>query len=129
MYIYFPGCKYNVNRVDKNIPRACLHVQFLHVLENELLHMVLNKYVRVCMHVNILTVTTDKVSPLPHIYTQILAHPQCLARIIGFLKGRYPVLRGTQRKSLPAQYMHQELWDGDLVGSLGWPCTLLQRVF
>lgn len=50
--------------------------QFLHVLDNELLHMVLNEEcVCACMHVNILTLITDNMNPPPHIYTQILGHP------------------------------------------------------
>lgn len=41
--------------------------------------MALNEeYVRTWMHVNILTLSTDKMSPSPHVYTQILGHPHPL---------------------------------------------------
>lgn len=57
--------------------------QFLHVLGNELLHMVLNgECVCACMHVNTLTLITDNMNPSPHIYTQILGQP-CPLRLPG----------------------------------------------
>lgn len=50
--------------------------QFLQVLGNELLHMTLNEeYVRACMHVNILTLITDKMSPLLTFTHKLLVIP------------------------------------------------------
>ena len=50
-------CKYYVNSLIQ------IRCQFQHVLDNELLHMALNEeYVCTCMHVNILTLSTDKMS-------------------------------------------------------------------
>ena len=107
-YMYMSArvyCKYYVNSFIQ------IHCQFQHVLDNELLHMALNEeYVCTYMHVNILTLSTDKMSPAPsHLHTNSWSTPHPRTAQPEYLGsgGERPVLRGTWEKSFPVQYMYQ----------------------
>lgn len=64
------------------------------------------------MHRNILTLTTNKMNTPSHLHTNswLLLLPKTSQP--EYLGWGNPVLRGTQEKSFPVQYMHQ--------GPMGW---------